>query len=161
DLALEIRALHDETALLVDEAVPGVDVGDAGLLGAATEQIVEIAQVRRRLGATDRRKPDPEHRHVLGLERRDRVIDALDVELGPFVGAEFVADHAGRRAFRLGRGRVDRRLVVCRVLLLVVALLVDRRGLLLLRRRAWLRRRLRRGLGGRLFLDRPAVVEAD
>ena len=44
-LTVEVRALLHEAATLVDEAVPHVDVGDAGLLGAGAEQVIEIDHV--------------------------------------------------------------------------------------------------------------------
>src|SRR3989442_77725 len=75
DLPLEIRAGGGEAAVLVDEAVPHVDIDDAGLLGAAAIEVVEINHFGGRTGAADRRQADPEHRRALGLERRDRVVD--------------------------------------------------------------------------------------
>ena len=38
DLAFEIRSLRGESAAVVDEAVPDVDIDDAGLLGALADR---------------------------------------------------------------------------------------------------------------------------
>ena len=46
DLALEIGALDDEAAGVIDEPVPDVDVCDAGLFGARAIQVVEITAYR-------------------------------------------------------------------------------------------------------------------
>ena len=104
NLAFEIRALHRVASLLVDEAVPDIDIGDAGLFGARAIKLVEIAHIAGRFGAADRRQPNPEHRHAFALKRGDHVVDALFVKLGPFVGVKLV-DSAGRPALRFGRGR--------------------------------------------------------
>ena len=76
-LSLEVRALLGVVALLVNEAVPDIDIGDAGFLRAGAVKLIEVTHVARRLGAADRRHSHPKHRHALALERRDHVVDAL------------------------------------------------------------------------------------
>ena len=102
DLAFEVGTLHRKAAALIDEAVPHVDVGDAGLLDAGAEQVVEIEHLAGRLRPANRRQADPEHRHAGALQRRDRGVDAPRVLLGPFVGAEFVGAKTAARPSRLG-----------------------------------------------------------
>ncbi len=48
-LTLEIGALEREAALVIDKAVPDVDIDDAGFFGAGAEQFVEIARLARGL----------------------------------------------------------------------------------------------------------------
>src|SRR5581483_2856529 len=111
-LAFIVRALISELALLVHKAVPKIDVGDAGALGARAIEIVKVARVGGRLRTTDRRQADPEHRNALALQRGDRFVDAFGINLGPLVAAKLddTADlFAGLRrndvrllAFRIG-----------------------------------------------------------
>src|SRR5215467_13336822 len=90
DLALEIGAMGGEISVLVDEPVPHVHKGDAGLFGPAAVEVVEISDIRSRPGAAHRRKPDPEDRHPLALEDGDHFVDALSVAFGPRLRMELV-----------------------------------------------------------------------
>ena len=102
NLALEVGPLHHKLTLLVDEAVPDIDIGDAGFFRPRAIKFVEVIHIACRFGATDCRQSDPEHRHALTLGRGNHVVDALFVKLGPYVGAKLVI--AGRRpVLRLGR----------------------------------------------------------
>ena len=94
-LTLEIRPLRRVAALLVDKAVPDIDIDDAGLLGPAAIELVEIGGVRGRLGAALRRQADPEHRHAAALQCRDGRVDPLDIGGLPLVGMEL--ERTGRR----------------------------------------------------------------
>src|SRR4029453_12953712 len=60
-----------------------------------------------RAGATQRRQPDPQHRHAFALERGDRLVDTLGINLLPALAAEFDGTRSASR--RLGW---DDRLVV-------------------------------------------------
>src|SRR5262249_50885639 len=62
NLALEVRPLRGELAGVVDEAVPYVDVDNAGLLGALAIKLIEIGGVGRLAGGALGRQADPEHR---------------------------------------------------------------------------------------------------
>jgi hypothetical protein len=90
-LALEIRPIGRKVSVLVDKAVPDVNVDDASPFGVVPVKIIEIGDIGRRLRSADRRQPAPEHRHSLALERSDRVVDALTVELVPLLRSELVA----------------------------------------------------------------------
>ena len=46
DLAFEVGALHRVASLVVDEAVPDIDVHDAGLLRPRAIELVEIGSCR-------------------------------------------------------------------------------------------------------------------
>jgi len=45
-LSLEIRPLLRIVSVVIDEAVPDVDIGDAGFLGACAIKLVEILRAR-------------------------------------------------------------------------------------------------------------------
>src|SRR5262249_60668584 len=102
-LSLEIRTVLRITPLIVDEAVPDVDISDPGFIGSRAIKLIEITHVACRFGATDRRQSNPYDGYAPRLERRDHVIDALGIKLGPFVGMKFIAC-ARRRMLRGGRG---------------------------------------------------------
>ncbi len=111
-LALEVGAGLGEAAVLVDEAVPDVDVDDARLVGAAAVELVEERDVAGVAAGAHRGQADPEDRNAGGLERGDGVVDALDIGLAPGVGAELVGPcgrGAGCRRIRCG-SRLGRRL---------------------------------------------------
>ena len=101
-LAFIIRAEVRVLAGFVDKAVPDVDVVHPSALGARAKKIVEVAGVGGGLGAADRRQADPEHRHAFALEGGDRLVDALGIDLGPFVAAEFDDAVGDLAALRLG-----------------------------------------------------------
>src|SRR5450755_3272249 len=102
-LAFEIRTRRGEAAVLVDEAVPHIDIDDAGLVGAAAIEIVQEWNIGRRALAPQWRQADPEDRHTRRLECRDGVVDPPDVSLAPRISAEFESLGAPGRG-RLGSG---------------------------------------------------------
>src|SRR6516225_3968825 len=104
NLAFEVRALHRVTSLLVDEAVPDIDVNDSGFFGARAIKLVEITHVAGRFWAADGRQSDPHDRHAFALERRDHVVDAFGVDRRPWVGMKFIGAAAGRRPLRVALG---------------------------------------------------------
>ena len=67
NLSFEIRPLHRVAAIFVNEAIPDIDIGDAGLLGARAIKLIEVAHVGGRARAANRRQSDPQHRHALDL----------------------------------------------------------------------------------------------
>ncbi|EJW09533.1 hypothetical protein A33M_1207 [Rhodovulum sp. PH10] len=135
DLAFDVGAGGGEAAVLVDEAVPDVDIDDAGALGAAAIEIVEIAEIAHRAGAAHRRGADPEHRHAGALQRGDGGVDPLDIEFRPFFRAKLVAWPGAA------------------VVVIVVG--IGRGGLSCGLTCGLLR------IGARRLVDRPAVLEAD
>src|SRR5215467_9002580 len=76
-LSLEIWPVLHITTLIVDEAVPDVDVGDPSFVGPGAIKLVEITHIACRFGAADRRKSHPHDRHAPRFERRDHVVYAL------------------------------------------------------------------------------------
>ncbi len=89
-LTFEVGTLKREVSLVVDKAVPDVDVNDTRLLRTRSIKVVEIAHVGGRLGAADRRQADPQHRHAFAFQRSDHVVDAFGIDLFPLVGVEVV-----------------------------------------------------------------------
>ena len=59
-LALEIRAIERKVSVLVDEAVPHVNIDDASLFGEVPVKVIEIGDIGGRLRSVDRRQPDPD-----------------------------------------------------------------------------------------------------
>src|SRR4029077_11643900 len=85
-------------------------------IGSRTIKLVEVTHIACRFGPTDRRQPYPHDRYAPRLERRDHVIDALGIKLGPFVGMKLVScawrrvlrsDRGGWRMFTVGRCRAS------------------------------------------------------
>src|SRR4029079_1398825 len=105
-LAFIVRAEVRVFSRLVDKSIPDVDIDHAGALGAGTIEGIEVDGRSGLLWAADRRQTDPEYRHAFALERGDRVVDALRIDLGPLVGAEF--DRTGCPLARLRFGCRDR-----------------------------------------------------
>src|SRR5260370_9418904 len=93
DLPFEIRAARGEIAVLVDEAVPHVDIGNPGLFRVTAIELVEIGEVRGRTSSANGRQSNPEHRHALALEDRDHLAPPPAVRLPPFFRATFVSNH--------------------------------------------------------------------
>ena len=61
-------------------------------------KLVQIAHVACRLGAADRRQPDPDHGHAPAFEHGDHLVDALFVKLAPFVDMKLVVGAIDRRS---------------------------------------------------------------
>src|SRR6516162_385173 len=89
-LAFKVRTLAGIASLIIDKAVPNVDVNNPSLFSALAIQSVQIAYVAGRPSATNRRQSDPNNRHTLALKRRHHRVDALQVERRPFVGLEII-----------------------------------------------------------------------
>ena len=121
-LAFIVRAEIRVLAGLVHESVPHVDIDHAGALGARAIEIVEIDRVGGGFGAADRGQADPEHRHALALEGRNRIVDAFRVNLRPFIAAKFDSAVHTLAALRLGRDA--RRLILLAGLILFLRTLV-------------------------------------
>src|SRR6185437_9807246 len=127
DLAFEVGALLQEKAALVHEAVPDIDIGDAGLAGGFAIERIQEQHVRGALRTADRGKADPDYRYALGFDDRNHLLDLLRVELDPAIVAEFVK--AVRRTRRLFRRRGGRRIGTVGVIELGVGRLVVGLGL--------------------------------
>src|ERR1700720_721111 len=102
-LSLEIRSVLHITPLIVDEAVPDIDICDPGFIGSPAGKNARGNHIACRFGPPDRRQPYPHDRYAPRLERLDHVVDALGIKLGPFVGMKLVSC-ARRRMLRSGRG---------------------------------------------------------
>src|SRR5271155_3139271 len=102
-LAVEVETRLGEAAVLVDKAVPHIDIDDPGLVGAAAVQVVQKWNVGRRASGPQWRQANPEDRDPRRLECRDGVVDPPDVSLTPCIGAEFESLGASGRG-RLGSG---------------------------------------------------------
>src|SRR5262249_7824363 len=72
----------------VHEAVPHVDILNAGAFGAGPIEFVEIRRTARGTSAAQRRPTNPAHGHGLALESSNRVIDAPRLDLFPFLAAK-------------------------------------------------------------------------
>ena len=66
-------------AVLIDEAVPDVDIDDAGLVGADCDRDRSGMGYRPPMPAPQWRQTDPKHRYTRCLERRDGVVDPPDI----------------------------------------------------------------------------------
>ena len=64
NLALNVGAGLGIAAVLVDEAVPNIDIDDARLIGPASVEVVEKRDVGGRFLSAQRRQPHPEHRYA-------------------------------------------------------------------------------------------------
>src|SRR3974390_1796393 len=93
-------------AALVYEAVPDVDIGDAGLFRATAVDLVEIRGIGTCLGGALRGQTDPDHGGACALERSDGRVYALYVGDLPLLRMELPRP-VGRRA-RLLRRHVGR-----------------------------------------------------
>ncbi len=90
DLAFEVGPLLQEAAGLVDKSVPDIDIGDAGLAGRIAIERIQEQRVGGRLGATHHWQTDPQHRHTLGFQDADHLLDLLGVELDPAFLAKLI-----------------------------------------------------------------------
>jgi hypothetical protein len=103
-LAFKVRTLGGIASLIIDKAVPNVDVNNSGFFSALAIQFVQIAYVASRFRATNRWQPDPNNRHTLALKRRDHRVDALHIERRPLFGLEInVVERIPRRYLRGAR----------------------------------------------------------
>src|SRR5262249_18751095 len=72
----------------IHEAVPHVDILNAGALGAGAIEFIEIRRVARGAAAAKWLQTDPDDRHTLALESSNRVVDAPRVDRFPFLAAK-------------------------------------------------------------------------
>src|SRR6516225_9037619 len=141
-----IRSLWRELPVLIDKAVPNIDIDNSCLLRLAAVEFVEISRIGTRLRATLGGQANPDDRNAGALQCRDGGVDALDVSELPLFRLEFPRS-VGRLARLCGRR--------------VAMLLLDRRR----RRWDWRGRlyRLRVRWRGRrsLLTDSLAIIVSD
>ncbi len=105
DLALEVGALLQEAPGFVDKSVPDIDIGDAGLAGGLAIQRIQEQHIRRRLGAAQRGQANPQHRHALGFQDADHLVDFPGVEFDPAFLTKLIKAVRRARAFLRRGGR--------------------------------------------------------
>src|SRR6516165_450619 len=74
-LTLNVRARLSEAAVLVDEAIPHIDIDDARLIGPAAIEVVEKRDVAGRFLPAQWWQPYPEHRYPRRLRLPCRRLD--------------------------------------------------------------------------------------
>src|SRR6516162_1411637 len=89
DLSFVVGPLERETAAVIDEAVPDVDVGNACLFCPAAVDLIEIGGIGAPLRAALGRQPDPDDWNARALQRSEGRIHALDVGDLPFLAVVF------------------------------------------------------------------------
>src|SRR6202035_6132727 len=115
DLTFEVRALLQEASGFIDEAVPDVDIGDAGLGGGFAVQRIQKQHVGGGLGPAHGGQPHPDDRHALRFQDGDHLVDFLVVELDPAIVVEF--DYAVRCAASFRRYHLGNVAVVSGIVL--------------------------------------------
>src|SRR5215470_12132649 len=146
-----IRSLWREPPVLIDKAVPNIDIDNSCLLSLAAVEFVEISRLGTRVCATLGGQTNPDDRNAGALQCRDSGIDALDVSELPLFRLEFPRSVV-RRA-RLCRRQVGM-LLLDRLPLQIRSRRWDRRGRLCRLRIRW---RKRRGL----LTDGLAIIVSD
>src|SRR5215510_14327985 len=146
-----IRSLWREPPVLIDKAVPNVDIDNSCLLSLAAVEFVEIRRIGTGACATLGGQTNPDDRNANALQCRNGGIDALDVSALPLFRLEFP-----RSVVRLAP--------LCRRHLAM--LLLDRLPLQIRRRhwdwRGWLYRlRVRRRGRRSLLTDGLAIIVSD
>src|SRR6516165_377727 len=144
-----IRSLWRELPVLIDKAVPNIDIDNSCLLRLAAVEFVEISRIGTRLRATLGGQANPDDRNAGALQCRDGGVDALDVSELPLFRLEFPRS-VGRLARLCGRH--------------VAMLLLDRLPLIIRRRRwDWRGRLCRLRVRGRrsLLTDGLAIIVSD
>ena len=104
-LSLVVGTVIGIFAGFIRKAIPHIDIGNAGALGARAIEIVEIGGVSRGAGTANWRQTDPDDRHALTFQCGDGLVDTPRVDLCPFVAAELGI--ATSFFARLRRGRAD------------------------------------------------------
>src|SRR6516162_11089686 len=146
-----IRSLWRELPVLIDKAVPNIDIDNSCLLRLAAVEFVEISRIGTRLRATLGGQANPDDRNAGALQCRDGGVDALDVSELPLFRLEFPRS-VGRLARLCGRH--------------VAMLLLDRLPLQI-RRRRWewrgrlYRLRIRWRRWRSLLTDGLAIIVSD
>src|SRR5262249_8689388 len=146
-----IRSLCRELPVLVDKAVPNIDIDNSCLLGLAAVEFVEISRIGTGVSATLGGQTNPDDRNAGALQCRDGGVDALDVSALPLFRLEFPRS-VGRLA-RLFR-RHARMLLLDRLPLQIRRRRWDCRGRLYRRRVRWRGRRS-------LLADGLAIIVSD
>src|SRR6516225_8432057 len=83
-----IRSLWRELPLLVDKAVPNIDIDNSCLLSLAAVEFVEISRIGTDVCPTLGGQINPDDRNAGALQCRDGRIDALDVSELPLFRLE-------------------------------------------------------------------------
>src|SRR5215472_16675265 len=146
-----IRSLWREPPVLINKAVPNIDIDDSCLLSLAAVQFVEISGIGTRVRATLGGQTNPDDRNAGALQCRDGGVDALDVSELPLFRLEF--PWSVIRLARLCRCLIRMLLLDC-LPLLIRSRRWDCRGRLY---RLRVRRRGRRSL----FTDGLAIIVSD
>src|SRR6516164_3343952 len=84
-----IRSLWRELPVLIDKAVPNIDIDNSCLLRLAAVEFVEISRIGTRVRATLGGQANPDDRNAGALQCRDGGVDALDVSELPLFRLEF------------------------------------------------------------------------
>src|SRR6516165_798745 len=84
-----IRSLWRELPVLIDKAVPNIDIDNSCLLSLAAVEFVEIRRLGTRVRATLGGQTNPDDWNAGALQCRDGGVDALDVSELPLFRLEF------------------------------------------------------------------------
>src|SRR6516165_10058060 len=84
-----IRSLWRELPVLIDKAVPNIDIDDSCLLSLAAVDFVEISRIGTSICPTLGGQTNPDDRNAGALQCRDGGVDALDVSELPLFRLEF------------------------------------------------------------------------
>src|SRR5215471_15178218 len=146
-----IRSLWRELPVLIDKAVPNIDIDNSCLFSLAAVEFVEISRVRTGVRATLGGQTNPDDRNAGALQCRDGGVDALDVSELPLFRLEFPRSVV--RLARLCRRHVAM-LLLDRLPLKIRSRRWDCRGRLCRLRVRWRRRRS-------LLTDGLAIIVSD
>src|SRR6516165_8219389 len=146
-----IRSLWREFPVLIDKAIPNIDIDNSCLLSLAAVKFVEIRRVSGGVRVALGGQTDPDDRNAAAFQCRNGGVDALDIRVLPLFRLKFPRS-VGRLARLCGRQ--------------VGMLLLDRLPLRVWRRRwaclLWLWRLRVRRRGRRRFLtDGLTIVVSD
>src|SRR5262249_1906091 len=84
-----IRSLWREPPLLVDKAVPNIDIDNSCLLSLAAVEFVEIRRIGTSVCVTLGGPTNPHNQNARALQCRDGGVDAFDVSVLPLFRLEF------------------------------------------------------------------------
>src|SRR6516164_10238784 len=143
-----IRSLWRELPVLIDKAIPNIDIDNSCLLSLAAVKFVEIRRVSGGVRVALGGQTDPDDRNAAAFQCRDGGVDSLDVRLLPLFRLKF--PRSGGGLARLCRRQT--------LLLDRLPLQVRRRGWACL---GWLWRRRVRRWRRSLLPDRLMIVVSD
>src|SRR5215510_4277851 len=146
-----IRSLWREPPVLIDKAVPNIDIDNSCLLSLAAVKFVEVRRLGTGVCATLGGQTNPDDRNAGALQCRDGGVDALDVSELPLFRLEFPRSVV--RLARLCRRQVGMLLLDC-MPLRIRSRRWDCRGRLYRLRVCWRRRRS-------LLTDGLAIIVSD